>query len=120
MPEDPAPACNAGASDDTEVAGLAGERTDMAWSRSGLAVLSCLAAIAKRALGNLNEVSGRAVILAALLVGIVGWAIGLAWARLVARGTMEGRTVANPRTLAMTAYGTAALGAAALALAVIP
>ncbi len=108
------------APDDTEIPGLAGERTDMAWSRSGLAVLSCLAAIAKKALGKFDAVSGSLVIVAALAVGIGGWSVGLVWARFIARDTLEGRAVANPRTLAITAYATTALGIAAIVLAVLP
>ena len=106
--------------DDHEVPGLAGERTDMAWSRSGLAVLTCFAALAKRVLNRFENPSAFAIVMAALLVAGAGWAVGLAWARLIARAAVEGRPVANAHTLAATAYGTAALGVAALALALTP
>lgn len=106
--------------DDNEVPGLAGERTDMAWSRSGLAVLTLLGAVAKRILDTVEDPSALAIVIAALAVAGVGWAVGLAWARLIARASLEGRPVANARTLAATAYGTSTLGIAALALALAP
>ena len=110
---------NIALSDDEELPGLAGERTDMAWSRSGLAVLSCLAAIAKRFLPNLNNLSATGWVVSALVVGTSGWIIGLFWARLAAATSMSGRLVANETTLRVVAYGTAMLAAVALGVALI-
>lgn len=108
------------ADDDEVTPGLAGERTDMAWSRSGLAVLTCLAAIAKKLLPELDRVSGTAVIVAALVVGAGAWTVALLWARIVAATTLAGRSVADPRTLRLVAYGSAALGVAAIVIALLP
>lgn len=105
--------------DDEEVPGLAGERTDLAWSRSGLAVLACLAAIARKFVPSLNDLSATAWVVSALVVGTAGWLIGLFWARLAAATTMSGRVVANPTTLRMVAYGTAILGAVGVVVALV-
>ena len=107
-------------SDDEEVPGVAGERTDLAWSRSGLAVLACLAAVAKRLLGTFDQVTGSAVIAAALVVAAGAWTFALFWARTVASTTLAGRTLSEARTLRLVAYGTAAIGVAAIVIALVP
>lgn len=106
--------------DDQDVAGLAGERTDLAWSRSGLAVLTCLAAIAKRILPQLDEVNGRAILVAGLLIGGLAWVFALVWARSVAATTLTGRRIADPQTMRAVAIGTAFLGFVAIVLALLP
>ena len=106
--------------DDQEITGLAGERTDLAWSRSGLAVLACLAGFVKRILPEFSTLDARAIVLVALAVGAIAWAFGLLWAREVAATTLMGRRIADPRTMRVVAVGTAALGAAAFVVALIP
>jgi uncharacterized membrane protein YidH (DUF202 family) len=102
--------------DDEELAGLAGARTDLAWSRSGLAVVTCAGAILKRILTTFESVSARLAVFGLLIAGGAAWMAAMGHARTVARGTIEGRPVANPGVLATTAYGTAALALAALVL----
>ncbi len=102
--------------DDEELPGLAGERTDLAWSRSGLAVVTCAGAILKRILTNFDSVTARIAVFALLLSGGAAWMAAMGHAQAVARTTIEGRAVANPRVLATTAYGTTALAVAALVL----
>jgi uncharacterized membrane protein YidH (DUF202 family) len=106
--------------DDQDVAGLAGERTDLAWSRSGLAVLTRLAAIAKRILPELSEVNGRAILVTGLLIGGAAWMFALLWSRSVAAPTLTGRRIADPRTMRAVAVGTAFLGVVAIVLALLP
>jgi uncharacterized membrane protein YidH (DUF202 family) len=106
--------------DDPEVPGLAAERTDLAWSRSGLAVVVCLAAIAKRLLGELSKVEASAILLTGLVVGALALGFALLWARAVAGTTLQGRRVADAGRLRAIAIGTAALGVAAIALALFP
>lgn len=106
--------------DDQDVSGLAGERTDMAWSRSGLAVLACLAAFVRRLLPDLSTLDARAIVIAALVIGMIAWVFGLFWARTVAAATLTGRRIADPRTMRVVAFGTAGLGTAAFFVAVLP
>jgi uncharacterized membrane protein YidH (DUF202 family) len=106
--------------DDQEVAGLAGERTDLAWSRSGLAILACLAAIAKRILPDLASLDGRAILVAGLMIGGIAWMFSMLWSRSIASTTLAGRRVADPRTLRMVSLGTALLGVIAIGIAFLP
>ncbi len=106
--------------DDQDVAGLAGARTDLAWSRSGLAVLTCLAAIAKRILPDLGSLDGRAILAAGLVIGGIAWMFSMLWSRSIAAKTLAGHSVANPRTLLMVAVGTSLLGVVAIGIAFIP
>ena len=103
--------------DDEELPGMAGERTDLAWSRSGLAVFTCAGAILKRILTGFDSVSARAVVVGLLVAGAAAWLGAMSHARAIARTTIEGRALANPDVLRATAYGTAALAAASIALA---
>lgn len=112
--------------DEGVASGLAAERTEMAWSRSGLAMIGCGVAIAKglpalswsstqRRLVFPESASHPALGGAVLSVGVVVWLLGLYSARR--RRHVGGRHVAEWSDLAPTAYGTAAVGVAALVLA---
>ncbi len=95
--------------------GLAAERTELAWGRSTLALLACGAAMVK----GLPKVTGSAAhpIAGALLLGFGGliWLLGLPYARARARAMREHqRHVATAIELAPLAFGTAAVGIAAL------
>lgn len=103
--------------DDEEVPGLAGERTDLAWSRSGLAVVTCAAAIVKRIVAGDESVSARVFVACALAAGGLAWFAALWHARVVAHSAISGRSLADGRVLRVTAFGTAGLAAAALVLA---
>ncbi len=104
--------------EDEETPGLAGERTDLAWSRSGLAVVTCAAAILKRVLTEFDRVSQRLVVFGLLAAGGAAWLGTMVYARAVARSTIEGRALADRRVLRTTAHGTTALAFGALLLAV--
>jgi uncharacterized membrane protein YidH (DUF202 family) len=107
--------------DDIDVPGLARERTDLAWSRSALALAVGAAAILKR---TWVEVDGRAAVAVYLLISVGAGAVlvALAWTGGVTRASIEGesRAVASTRRrrLARMSYGTMlfALGALILAL----
>ena len=83
--------------DDQEVAGLAGERTDLAWSCSGLGGLVCVRGHreADRARAfDARRSRDRGV---ALVVGGLAWGFALLWARSIAGTTLTGRRIADPR-----------------------
>ena len=106
--------------DDTDVRGLAGERTDMAWSRSALAASVAGAVILRRLWEHVNPNNGRIIVSSLLGVGAVVWVIALTWAHSTARTTLEGRRVANKHALRNVTVGTTIFCVAALILALLP
>jgi uncharacterized membrane protein YidH (DUF202 family) len=106
--------------DDEDTPGLAGERTDLAWSRSGLAVLAVVGAILKRVLETLEATEAQVVVAGLLVAGGVGWMLALGHARLIAATTLAGRAHADPAKLRAVAWSTTALAAGALVLALLP
>jgi uncharacterized membrane protein YidH (DUF202 family) len=106
--------------DDLDVPGLAGERTDLAWSRSALALGVAGAALLRRVWESVGTGNARAVVLALLGVGAATWVAALAWSHGAARTTMEGRRVADAAVLRRVTLGTLMFCLAALVLAVLP
>jgi uncharacterized membrane protein YidH (DUF202 family) len=96
--------------------GFAAERTDLAWSRSGLALFACGIAVAK---GLRFPVAEPAHVVAGVAIFVLGgftWFIGQ-WQARRRRRDGHDREVAAFGDLAPVAYGTAAVGAAAFVLA---
>lgn len=106
--------------DDEETPGVAGERTDLAWSRSGLAVLVAVGALAKRILDTRHDVKASFVVGVCLVAGGIAWGLAVAHASVLARTSMEGRIHADARKLRYVAWGTTALALGALFLALLP
>jgi uncharacterized membrane protein YidH (DUF202 family) len=106
--------------DDDELPGLAGERTDLAWSRSGLALLVAGGAIARRIWLEVGTATGRVVIFTLLGLGAVVCVSAMWWARLAARSTIEGRLVTDRGPLRRVTVGTLLFAAAALVMAMLP
>lgn len=106
--------------EDEETPGLAGERTDLAWSRSGLAVLAAVAAIGRRVLQPIDEPAAELIVVVLLAGGGVAWALAVAHARVVAATTLAGRAHADAGKLRFVALGTTAFALAALVLALLP
>jgi uncharacterized membrane protein YidH (DUF202 family) len=104
--------------DDEEIAGLAGERTDLAWSRSGLAATAAVAAIAKRVL-DLDDWTAPSLVIVLIAGGLVAWLLALAYGRIVA-GTLAGSAHRDPASLRYVALGTTTLAVGALVLALAP
>ena len=95
--------------------GLAAERTDLAWNRSGLSLLACGAAVA-RGFTVGDPTAGRIGVGTAILVlGAFTWSLG-AWQARRRAGAGLARIVARPRDLLPVAAGTAAVGIAAFLL----
>jgi uncharacterized membrane protein YidH (DUF202 family) len=101
---------------DAREPGLAAERTDLAWNRSGLALLACGAAVIRGF--PPAGFSARHVVGAVILVlGASTWAMGAfeAWRRRTRPGMA--RAVATRGDLLPVALGTTGVGAAAFVLA---
>jgi uncharacterized membrane protein YidH (DUF202 family) len=99
--------------------GLAAERTDLAWSRSGLALGACGVIVLKGLPSITGSTRRPAAGVAILLLGVATWALGY-WSSH-RRRPQPGcpRRVATWRDLAPAAVGTAAVGTAALVLALL-
>ena len=97
--------------------GLASERTELAWSRSALALLACGAATVK---GVPNVTNGHPVTGAVLLaLGGLVWLSGLPLARRRKGRDGQARRPAMFRDLAPVAYGSALVGVAAFLVAAL-
>jgi inner membrane protein YidH len=101
-------------SDEPE-SGLASERTDLAWNRSGLALLACGAAVL-RGFPPADFSARHAVGAVILVLGAFTWAMGAYEARRRSRPGLA-RRVATCRDLLPVMVGTAAVGLAAFVLA---
>jgi uncharacterized membrane protein YidH (DUF202 family) len=97
---------------------LAGERTDLAWTRSGIAFAVCVAIVLRR-VWPLDE-SGDLLAVGLVGVGAMAWAVGLVVARRVARTTHGGRDVMDARTLRTITAGTFVLALGAFVLGMFP
>ncbi len=111
---------------DEGVEGLAAERTEMAWSRTGFAMIGCGVVIAKGLPALSWSSTSRTLVFpesashpilggAVLSIGVAVWFLGHLSA--LRRRHAGGRHVAVWSDLAPTAFGTAAIGVAALVLA---
>ncbi len=98
--------------------GLTRERTDLAWNRSGLAVVVCIAVLLRRIwpLRGTDQV----VALAGISAGSFAWALALSVGRRLGRRTPGVRAGLSPRRAAVITAGTLALAVAACALALVP
>jgi uncharacterized membrane protein YidH (DUF202 family) len=94
--------------------GLAAERTDLAWDRSGLSLLAVggaiLRGIDRPPLSSPNTAIGISV----MVLGACAWSLG-AWQARRARRRGDRRTTASD--LAPVSFGVAAVGVAAFVLA---
>jgi uncharacterized membrane protein YidH (DUF202 family) len=99
---------------DSRDPGLAAERTDLAWNRSGLSLLACGTAIL-RGIGRIPLVKGSAAVgVSVLVLGAAAWALG-GWHAWRSKRRRDRATTAAD--LLPVAMGVAALGLAAFALA---
>jgi uncharacterized membrane protein YidH (DUF202 family) len=103
--------------EEEELPGLAGERTDLAWSRSGISVLAAVGAVLKHVVSGLDLTSASAIVLALLVASAVAWSATLVYAQTFAETTLAGRSLANPERLRRVSYGTTVFAVAATVLA---
>ena len=98
---------------------VAGERTDLAWSRSGLAALVGVLALAKRVVPDLTTLDARAIVV--LSLAVVGSAAGVAlvWGKALASASVRGQ-VGSPRMPRIVASATVIFGIAAMVVALLP
>ncbi|HXY91277.1 MAG TPA: DUF202 domain-containing protein [Acidimicrobiia bacterium] len=95
--------------------GLAAERTDLAWDRSGLGLLAC-GAVVMRGIARRPLVTGE-IVVGACIVGLGGfiWALGAWYARRV---RSSGRP-ASASDLLPVSLGVAGIGVAAFVIAAL-
>jgi uncharacterized membrane protein YidH (DUF202 family) len=106
--------------EDTDVPGLAAERTDLAWSRTTLAMAVIAAAVLRRIWSQFETVTARVVLLSVLAAVGVGWLVGIWWSVTVGHATLEGRPVATPKVLRRLTDATVILSVMALVLSLVP
>lgn len=97
---------------------LAGERTDLAWTRSAIALAVCVGVLLRR-IWPLDR-ADHLLALGLVALGTIAWAVALLFARRIARTTQHGREVMDARTLRWLSAGTFVLGIAAFVLGWLP
>jgi uncharacterized membrane protein YidH (DUF202 family) len=106
--------------EDEEVPGLAGERTDLAWTRIGLSVIAVVAAVLKRVVQGFDLRSASAVVFALLVAGAVAYAALQIYTQAVRETARPEANVTDPDRLHRVAISTTIFALAAAALALIP
>jgi len=96
--------------------GLAGERTDLAWHRTGLAMIIILGGIGRNALKYGGPQAVASVI--CVLIGTAIWWFGLQAAHRMSASTHTGRRRAEDRLLTTVTIGTLVIALAALLISV--
>lgn len=97
---------------------LALERTALAWSRSGLAVVGCLAALARRFV-PLRTSADRVGAFVLLAFAGFSWAAALLLSRRRA-GALDPRSGSQQRHLLLVTYSTVAVGLGAFLIGLFP
>lgn len=92
-------------------------RTELAWGRSGLALLACFAILARRVWASGTE-RGDVLAVVVLALGALGWALGVLGFRL-ARRRADAPRPRSAAELGAVALGTAAVGLAGVIIAVV-
>ncbi len=97
---------------------LAGERTDLAWTRSGIAVAVCIGVLVRR-IWPLHR-TDHLLVVALIALGALAWAVALLLARRISRTTHAGRDVMDAHTLRLLSGGTFVLALGAFVLGSLP
>lgn len=96
--------------------GLAGERTDLAWHRTGLAMIIIIGGIGRNALKYDGPLAVASVI--CVLLGTAIWWFGLQAAHRLSASTHTGRHRVESRLLGVVTAGTLVIALAALLISV--
>ena len=97
--------------------GLARERTHLAWNRSGLAVVACIAVLLRR-IWPLHG-TDQVVALACISVGALAWAAALTVGRTVTRHVPSSSPHMSERRARVLTAGTVILALAGLLLGLL-
>jgi hypothetical protein len=106
--------------EDEELPGLAGERTDLAWTRIGISVLAVVATILKRVVRGFNLESASSIVFAFVVAGAIAWTATYVFAETLSETAHPERNLTNPDRLRKVALGTTLFAVAAAALALLP
>jgi hypothetical protein len=106
--------------EDEELPGLASERTDLAWTRIGISVLTVVAAILMRVVHGFDLESASSIVFAFLVAGAIAWTATYVYAEALAETAHPERNATNPDRIRNVALGTTLFGLAAAALALLP
>lgn len=98
-------------------AGLANERTMLAWNRTGLSFLAVAGLAVKALPAEVDGVARAALVVVAGLVGTTAWGYSYVRYRAASRGRQAGAHVHE--VLRVLTVGTGALAAVALVVAVL-
>jgi uncharacterized membrane protein YidH (DUF202 family) len=98
--------------------GLVHERTDLAWNRSGLAVVACTGVLLRR-IWPLHG-TDQIVALVGISTGAFAWALALTVGRAASGRAAGGRRTLGIRRAGAITAGTLALAVTALVLAFFP
>ena len=104
--------------EDEDVMG-ASTRTDLAWSRSGLALAIAAAAILKVVV-HVTDYRDSIIVFAVLAAAAVAWAFSVAHGRVIAVDALEGRLVRDRRKLRTVAVVTILFAIGSLVVAIMP
>jgi uncharacterized membrane protein YidH (DUF202 family) len=99
---------------------VAGERADLAWSRSGLAALVGVLALAKRVVPDLTTLDARAIVVLSLAVVVSAGGVALVWGKALASASVGGGQLGSPRMPRIVASATVIFGIAAMVVALLP
>ena len=106
--------------EDEELPGLAGERTDLAWTRIGLSVLAAVGAILKRVVHGFNVESATALTIALVIATAGALTAMFVYSETAAEIAQPRQNLVDGQRLRRVAYGTALFAVAAAVLALFP
>jgi hypothetical protein len=104
--------------DDEELRGVLA-RTDLAWSRSGLALAVAAAAILKVVV-RVGDARAEAVVLLGILAVATVWLFAIAHARAISRASLEGRRLSSQPKLRVATCSVLAFAVLALVIVCVP